>query len=56
MDNFIVCDVAWCLPFSVSKPEKLRVVYDGAAKVDGKSLNQAVLAGENLLHNLLKFC
>ena len=54
VDNSIVCDVAWYLPFFVTKPEKPKVVYDGAAKVDGKSLNQAVLAGENLLNNLLQ--
>ena len=40
--------------FFVTKTERSRVVYDGAAKVDGKSLNQAVLAGENLLNNLLQ--
>ena len=45
--NSTVCDVAWYLPFFVTKTEKPRVVYEGAAKVDGKSLNQAVLAGEN---------
>ena len=29
-------------------------MYDGAAKIDGKSSNQAVLAGENSLSNLLQ--
>ena len=60
VDSSIVCDVAWYLPFFVTKTVKLRVVYDGAAMVDGKSLNQALLADENLLHNLLqmllRFC
>ena len=42
VNSSIVCDVAWYLLFFVTKTEKPRVVYDGAAKVDGKSLNQAV--------------
>ena len=46
--------------FFVTKTEKLRIVYDGAAKVDGKLLDQVVLAGENLPNNLsqvlLRFC
>ena len=54
VDTSIVCDVARYLPFFVSKTEKPRVVYDGAAKTNGKSLNQAISAGENLLNNLLQ--
>ena len=54
MDNSIVCDVAWYLPFFVTKPENSIVVYDGAAKADSKSLNWAVLAGKNMLNNLLQ--
>ena len=42
----------WYLPFFVTKQEKARVVYDGAATFRGKCLNQAVLAGTNLLNNL----
>ena len=44
----------WYLPFFVTKQEKARVVYDGAATFRGKCLNQAVLAGTNLLNNLVK--
>ena len=49
------------LPFFVTKQDKPRVVYDGAAKVGGICLNQAVqLAGPNLLINLMevlaRFC
>ena len=54
MDNSIVCEDAWYLPFFVIKTEKPRVVYDHAEKVDDKSLNQAVLAVENLLNHLLQ--
>ena len=54
MDSSIACDVAWYLPFFVTKTEKPRVVYDHSEKVDGKSLNQSVIAGENLLNNLLQ--
>ena len=36
------------------------MVYDGAAAVEGMSLNQAAFAGENLLNNLVevltRFC
>ena len=44
---------AWYLPFFVTNPAKPRVVHDGAATTEGMSLNQAVLAGENLLNGLL---
>ena len=44
----------WYLPFFVTKQDKPRVVYDGAAKVGGTCLNQAVLAGPNLLNNLME--
>ena len=44
----------------MTKPTKPRVVYDGSAVFDGMSLNQLVLAGENLLNNLVevlvRFC
>ena len=45
------------LPFFVTKQDKARVVYDGddgAATFRGKCLNQAVLAGTNLLNNLVE--
>ena len=42
------------LLFFVTKSAKLQVVYDGSAVVDGLSLNQAVLSGENLLNNLVE--
>ena len=44
----------WYLPFFVTKQDKPRVVYDGAATVAGVSRNQAVLAGTNLLNNLVE--
>ena len=44
----------WYLPFFVTKSAKPRVVYDGAAAVQGMSLNQAVFVGENLLNNLVE--
>ena len=44
----------WYLPFFVTKQDKPRVVYDGAATVAGVSLNQVVLAGTNLLNNLVE--
>ena len=41
----------------VTHTAKPRVVYDGAATTsEGASLNQAVWAGENLLHNLVDVC
>ena len=50
----VVSDSKWYLPFFVTRSAKPRVVYDGAAMVEGMSLNQAVLAGENLLNNLVE--
>ena len=44
----------WYLPYFVTKTTKPRVVYDGSAVFDGMSLNQVVLAGENLLNNLVE--
>ena len=44
----------WYLPFFGTKHEKARVVYDGAATFKGKYVNQAVLAGTNLLNNLVE--
>ena len=44
----------WYLPFFITKQDKPCVVYDGAAKVGGTCLNQAVLAGPNLLNNLIE--
>ena len=38
----------------MTKSVKPRVVYDGAATVNGVSLNQLVLAGENLLNGLVE--
>ena len=44
----------WYLPFFVTKQDKPRVVFDGAASFKDVSLNDAVLAGENLLNNLVE--
>ena len=38
----------------MTKQGKPRVVYDGAATFGGVCLNQAVLAGTNLLNNLVE--
>ena len=43
----------WYLPFFVTKQDKPRVVFDGAAKFQGSALNDAVLSGVNLLNNLV---
>ena len=45
---------AWYLPFFVTKSAKAKVVYDGAAVAEGMSINQAALAGENLLNGLVE--
>ena len=42
------------LPFFVTKQEKARVVYDGAALYKCMCLNNAVLGGINLLNNLVE--
>ena len=44
----------WYLPYFVTKQGKPHVVYDGAATFGSVSLNQAVLAGTNLLNNLVE--
>ena len=54
-EDSLVGDSKWYLPFFVTRSAKPRVVYDGAAMVEGMSLNQAVLAGENLLNKLVDF-
>ena len=41
----------WYLPFFVTKQEKPRVVFDGAATFDGTALKDAVFPGINLLNN-----
>ena len=45
---------AWYLLLFVTKSAKPRVVYDSAAVAEGISVNQAVLAGENLLNGLVE--
>ena len=49
-----VQDKAWYLPFFVSRQDKPRVVFDGAATFRGKALNDAVLPGINLLNGLVE--
>ena len=45
---------SWYLPFFVTKQDKPRVVFDGAARCNGWSINDAVLSGENMLSNLVE--
>ena len=54
MEEISSSGLTWYLPFFVTKQEKARVVYDGAALHKGMSLNQAVLGGANLLNNLVE--
>ena len=44
----------WHLPFFVTKQEKSRIAFDGAAKFDGTALNDVVLPGINLLNGLVE--
>ena len=44
----------WYLPFFVTKQDKARVVFDGAATFKGLSLNDAVFGGSNLLNGLVE--
>ena len=44
----------WYLSFFVTKQEKTRAVYDGAATFTCKCRNQAVLAGTNLQNDLVE--
>ena len=43
----------WYLPFFVTKQEKSRVVFDGAATFNCTALNDAVFSGINLLNGLV---
>ena len=43
----------WYLPFFVTKQDKARVVFDGAATSRGLSLNDAVFSGAKLLNGLV---
>ena len=53
-------DLSFCVkptrypPFFVAKSAKPREVYNGAAAVQGMSLNQDAFAGENLLNTLVE--
>ena len=53
-DNVHSVSPKWYLPYFVTKQGKPRVVYDGAATFGGVCLNQTVLAGTNLLNNLVE--
>ena len=46
-------DRSWYLPFFVTKQNKPRVVFDGAATYGGVALNAAVFGGTNLLNSLV---
>ena len=54
MDRNATTGKVWYLCSFVTKQEKARVVYDGVATFKGKCLNQAVLAGTNLLNNFVE--
>ena len=53
VNSKFVHDRCWYLPFFVSKQDKPRVVFDGAATFQGLSLNDAVFPGVNLLNGLV---
>ena len=50
-------DNAWYIPhfgiFHPKKPDKIRVVFDCAAKSNGKSLNDYLLQGPDMMNNML---
>ena len=52
VDGVSVNNHAWYFLFFATKTAKQKVVYNGAAQLKGRSFNQAVLAGENLLNDL----
>ena len=54
MIKLILINVHGIYHFFVTKQGKPRVVYDGVATVGGVCLIQAVLAGTNLLNNLVE--
>ena len=53
-DSISEQDKCWYLPFFVSRQDKPRVVFDGAATFKGVSLNDGVLPGVNLLNGLVE--
>ena len=53
-DDAILSDTkSWYLPFSVTKQDKARVVFDRAATFERAALNNAVHSGNNLLNDLV---
>ena len=55
VDDAIFSDTkCWYLPFFVTKQEKAREVFDGAAIFKGEALNDAVHSGINLLNGLVE--
>ena len=44
----------WYFPFFVTKQDKARIVFDGAATFKGAELNDAVHSGINLLNGLVE--
>ena len=53
-DSISEQDKCWYLPFFVSRQDKPRVVFDGAATFKGVSLKDGVLPGVNLLNGLVE--